>query len=229
MGQNSAELFYEAAFHIGGPVDPVYETTAVGRLMKDYREMALSSLPDTINFNFVGSTDINAFALLYRGHEFAGVHFGTIIGLYELFHSMLAHRRFARDVGDPGSVSVDFSEVQRKLLFLKKGDFASSSFKWLVTTSADPIRQAYANALVFCALDFILHHELSHLLMGHLDYLHGRGTSELVERRAHDPRIWDHEISQACEVDADLMATGVCLRRIRKFHSLRRTESPRAC
>jgi hypothetical protein len=227
MGHNSENLFYEASSHIGGPVDPIYTTTDAGALMNDYRHIADLSLPGTIYFNFVGSTDINAFALLYRGHDFIGIHFGAVIGLYELFHSMLAHKQFARDIGDPGRLSVDFSELRRKIVFLKDGGGGSSNFYWGVIASADPMRRSYANALFFCALDFILHHELSHILLGHLDYLRGRGTTELIERRVHDQRLWTTEISQACEVDADLMATAVCLDRLRKFHSLRpRSEPP---
>jgi hypothetical protein len=193
--------------------------------------MAIGELPHLLCpalslLNFVGSTDINAFALLYRGREFIGVNFGTILGLYELFHAMLAHKQFARDIGDPGHQIVDFSDIQRKLLFLKGEGGGPPNFYWLVTTSADPIRRSYANALVFCALDFILHHELSHILLGHLDYLHSRGTTQLIERRVHDQSMWTNELSQACEVDADLVATGVCLNRLRNFQSLRSRDEP---
>lgn len=229
MNASTDDLFYEATARLGGRIDPVYAPTAIGWLMDEFRKIAEPSLPGHVHFNYIGSSEINAVAFTHKSHEFVGINLGTVLVAYDVFLSLLAHHSFAPDIGGPSSTVVHFQGVLEKIRFAQSGGHGRNKPKWLADISRDPVRRAYAEALAFCALDFILQHELAHLEMGHLEYLNSRrGITELFERRLHNGRLWERAISQSCEVDADRAATRSCLSRLCRFHALRVPPGPPA-
>jgi hypothetical protein len=128
-----------------------------------------------------------------QGHEFIGMNVGTLLVLYDTFFALLAHNSFAPDIGQPQAQALFFPRLMHKIRFAH-GVVRAPLPEWFVDMPNDPRRRVYAMALTFCALDFILQHELAHLEMGHLEYLQGTAsTAAMFERRIHDDAVWSEK------------------------------------
>lgn len=222
MDSGTNDLFYEAVAAIGGRIDSDWADTGAGALMEEFQKIAEASLPGNVLFNYIQSSEINSVAFVYKGHEFIGINLGTVLCLYDLFFSLLADHSFAPDIGTSSGNAVHLPGVVERVRSAQAGAWAlpHKDTVWLGAIPDNPKRLAYAYALAFCALFFILQHELAHLELGHLEYLNNRyGVNELFERRVHDGGTWACDVSLACEVDADTFAAGRCLRILRRFHA----------
>ncbi|MBN8695732.1 MAG: hypothetical protein J0L87_04310 [Bacteroidetes bacterium] len=167
--------------------------------------------PPVIYFDFIYNTKLNAVATITKEKVYLiGVNSGTIIILNDLFLRMMSYPTLVKQVGDP-SVETQQNPTLEKYYFdaTKLVSSKDSDFNYYeIAQPIDKVRQEYADHLIEIAIDFLVAHELTHIINGHVDYkFHLFGISFFDEQNVE---VKDHDeilTIQTLEMDADAMAT----------------------
>ncbi|HUE13800.1 MAG TPA: hypothetical protein VMR25_06530 [Planctomycetaceae bacterium] len=156
-----------------------------------------------IHFDWIENDDVNACAFGESGKYFVGINAGTLVYLHLLFSRLLSHPRILSQIGKASTE--DESRVPPAAITLGPGNLHSSAFKPVIPK--DPDRQFHYEYLNNVAMSFIVSHEITHLIHGHIAYGDDRrGQRSITERRwkkgEREPAI----TSQTLEMDADMGA-----------------------
>jgi len=158
--------------------------------------------PREIEFGFLSSTGLNAFAYAspeteIKPFDFIGINVGVVFTLLDTFSRVLANPHTFPDVGSP---QVEKENVP-PIPFLS-ADIMTSGFDLLAPTC--PIRSGFAIELTQVALDFLFFHESTHLRNGHLEFARRHlALTTWAEAVNNASQLSDKIIRQALEIDAD--------------------------
>lgn len=162
------------------------------------------ALPE-IHFDFFFNGSINALAFRANDRYFIGLSSGAFYMLRFVIGRMLSDSRLFTFVGDPKAERSDLRPVS---------DYAADAQALhaiyqmgAMLTPNDPVRRKYAQMIEHLAISFLIGHELTHIVHGHVDYLeaqvrHG-AVSEFVCEQDAEP---DQLERQCLEYDADSRA-----------------------
>lgn len=169
------------------------------RLISNFYKDAYLIKDQKLSYGFLQNENPNAFACSFKNIEldFVGINAGLYTTLYLIFTTLLSRSDFLPHVGHPhkeNSSRVSDIEIPKNVTYVNKGIFIPRC----------EIRSAYATVLTGLAFEFVLLHECSHLLNGHLDFVKNMSINYLTEERysSNDKKI----ILQTIEMDADSCA-----------------------
>jgi hypothetical protein len=156
----------------------------------------------------VDNPDFNAFAMEHNGHDRVCIFRGAIEKLYGNFLGMLSVPFFLPTVGD---VSVE--DMPDELLLggfpsaplLRSASAQNQSIPFYLPN--DETRRLVATVLIELALEFLIYHELGHVLGGHLELMESKTGSSFISEFANaiaTPQI--AMMQQVMECDADAFA-----------------------
>jgi len=157
------------------------------------------------------SLDINAFAFRHIETYYIAITYGLVVQCYIMFGHLLTSPKVLPAIGDPGG------EVGIRVSL----PYSMSALPALQKILADPsvhrqafprcgVRGRFSNALTLLALEFVVRHELRHVLAGHVDYgLTALGVTRMAEVGG---RLSGNQASLAMEMDADSYGVTTLLR-----------------
>ena len=122
-----------------------------------------------VHFDFIDCSTFNAIAFKNKNQYFIGINIGTYQLLLNSFNRIMSrpdtHNRI-------GNVSIEKAKIVFPLAnnFLDVINYYELHDLDLDGTPTDPARISYATSLTFISLYFLLIHELTHIVHGHIDY-----------------------------------------------------------
>lgn len=139
------------------------ETLLTHKERADYL-IASMNKSQLVHFDYIDNPHLNAVAFI-GDHNFIGLNFGTIIIIYDYYFRLLADPSLFQDVGNALAEKTSSREASSPLA--KKPN--------------DPYRRALAVHFAWHAIDFIVVHEVAHLLNGHVGLLKELTTCSFLE------------------------------------------------
>jgi len=223
-------VFDEAMEPYGGRLDRVAIGSSVARLfdLQCTRARAfLSSVHNVlpklppIHFDFVNDFVLNARACLFKGEYCIGINSAVIVLLSLLFGHLLSDRRILPKVGNPDEERL----TAPRLPFLDFDALKVMQAGGQPVLPNDNVRVGYCRLLLEMAFDFLVSHEVAHIVNGHLAWMksidESRFLSEFEQRKNGATASIKR---QALEMDAD--SAGACdgmrtiLRKTANLHSV---------
>lgn len=162
-----------------------------------------------IYFDYIDNAYFNAVASISsEGIYLIGLNVGSVIIIYDLFFRMLANPNILQHIG-MSSLEKNVQPTIRNYytdanLMLIYGDFDYNKYQMAIPL--DKVRQIYARHLVDIAIDFLVAHELTHIINGHIDYLNEKSDISEYEERIFVYNENDVLTRQTLEMDADSLA-----------------------
>lgn len=161
---------------------------------------------NNLKFHFIDNTSLNAIAVSGNKYDHIGIALGSILNINIFFEILLSHPEILLELGNP-------SEEVKKIDDLSGISWISeyeSIFHNLQKQSLSPKnltpinrqRVSVANILSQIAIDFIILHELCHILYGHTT-LNGMKNKPYIELGRAYKSEYEYEESQAIELHAD--------------------------
>ncbi|MGH7132983.1 MAG: hypothetical protein ACREJO_13665 [Phycisphaerales bacterium] len=161
----------------------------------------LRELPQT-TFVWTCSNELTGVAAALRGEYFIFLPALLPQLLGALIHDAFSMRTFFDWIGS-ASVESDDATLGPREYYL--GDPFSGDHKSLMPI--DRVRRVVANIITQWAFDFVVRHEMRHIIAGHLDYLAYRGLQACIVDGVGAPPIPVTALEwQALEMDADCFA-----------------------
>jgi hypothetical protein len=207
---NNSEIFHNETTYLGGRFDlDRADREKVKIVYGNIRDRAqdlinaarrdVPSLPE-IHFDFILNGAINAVAFKSNERYFIGFNTGTIFLLRCVIGRMLSDSRAFKHVGNPEVERGDLKPLEDYV-----PDAEMMYKKSTLLTPKDPIRRAYADFLQDQAIMFLVGHELTHIIHGHVDYLRAqRGQKQTAELGGLKNRDQQERLERQCiELDAD--------------------------
>jgi hypothetical protein len=156
-----------------------------------------------LQINLYDDSRLNAYAVKKDNEYEIGIYRGAIEHLFGTFYCLLSSKEFLSKFGDSSKENLSLNVLQ-PLPIRKSDSDAWEDFPCPI----DDTRQKLALFLATNALQFLVFHEVGHILAGHLELRHLlQNDAELFEvGGTHSRRS---VLSQACECDADIFATDV--------------------
>ena len=187
-----------------------------GRVNQMWRSIA--DLGPKIRVAINAKPTVGARAIPLADYPVITINAGTCVRLRQLMH----HAVYSREIFPARASEEDFPEVplQQGLRLapagdilepvdLTPGDSDEDHFRLAAPMAPTAERQKLANALTVVALDFIVVHEISHILRDQIRFYRSRPRNFFLEGdesgRPQDPED-DFMLLQLLEVDADLAA-----------------------
>ncbi len=153
-----------------------------------------------VHVDFVLNGKINAVAFRSHGYYFIGIYTGTLFMLRSVIGRMLSDARLFLYAGDAKSEKDDLGPLPSYV-----PDAEVMYKKVALSTPRDRRRRDYVAFLQDQAIMFLVGHELTHILHGHIDYLRAkRGQRFTDELEWLDYGNEEERLERHCmEVDAD--------------------------
>jgi len=162
---------------------------------------------------------MNAVADIRAGTGLVGVTDGSIFLITDIFRRLLSHPLVLPHIGNAPAESInayhqDGISQTCEVLAKKR---AAENRPVVPPPPNDPVREACALVMSRLALEFLITHELAHIVRGHVGYIYDSvGIPYMLEFRSHGmqkpPAAFDPIVRQALEVDADRIAVVNTLR-----------------
>jgi hypothetical protein len=207
---NNPEIFNSETSYCGGRFD--FEHAAREDVKMAYRTVkeraqdlidaarrVVRGLPE-IHFDFILNGEINAVAFKSNERYFIGFNTGTLFLLRCVIGRMLSDSQLFNHIGNAREEREDLGPLTD---FVPDAEVIYQRTPLL--TPNDAIRRHYATFLQDQAIMFLVGHELTHIIHGHVDYLRAKWgqkvTTELggVKNRDQEARFE----RQCLELDAD--------------------------
>jgi hypothetical protein len=167
---NAAD-FNDALLQYGGRLTPSQLDVSCTTLMDKYRVHAYTLIRSFRNehprlppiyFDYVNNTSLNAWAVKdVKGQYFIGMTFGAFVILRLLFMRMLADARALPEIGDPSRESSSLPLLD---------DLCVNTRLVELGAPKDPDRLKFAVVAFEAAFSFLIRHEITHILHGHLEH-----------------------------------------------------------
>lgn len=181
--------------------DYLQRATSIVALHCTDRKIKSNLLP--IDIGIIDNIGLNAVATIRGDRAFIGIYRGIYRYMFSLFHRMLAHKKVLDWIGSPSGETLD-DEDQLSVIPIDVVEFDALDASG-ARLPVDPNRTEYAKALTDIAFDFIVLHELGHLLNGHVALVQERFASKGIDEQS-PPAGLDPLLSQTLEMDADSFA-----------------------
>jgi hypothetical protein len=202
-------IFDEFARSIGEtPWEKDGKSEAFDTLTDWYRQRALQfqkasyvTNAEPIEFGFIVSTELNAFATIQGNTDVIAINSGTVTILKNLFGILLSRKEILPSIGNAAIEDSQF-------LFPKEwADDLSQMSVQICPWPRDQARGDYAAKLAWIARYFIFQHEFCHLFNGHVDWFSQvTGLKALGEVGAASAPYISNLDLQTLEMDADCYA-----------------------
>jgi hypothetical protein len=205
----NSEIFHDETTPYGGRFQREHAPEAVRRSYDSVEKRAndlirsaravVPNVPE-IHLDFILNGKINALAFRSHDRYFIGIYTGTLFMLRSVIGRMLSDARLFRFAGDAKSERDDLGPLTGYV-----PDAEVMYKKEALSTPRDRARRDYAAFLQDQALLFLIGHELTHILHGHIDYLRTkRGEKVTVELEWLGDTDEEGRLERQCmEVDAD--------------------------
>jgi len=169
-----------------------------------------SKVPD-IYLDIVDNPTINAGAKFDQrtGCGYIGIFAGSILCIEDLFNRIWSHPNFASEIGDCRVEAIQSFHADGIIREYEASDQLRTNADLATTSPKDPLRRSMASALSQLAFDYLVRHEIAHIIRGHDGYLRANGVDNCLEfdsSRAAAIRI-PTIILQCTELQADNFAT----------------------
>ncbi|MBP7252751.1 MAG: hypothetical protein KBA75_04630 [Alphaproteobacteria bacterium] len=129
--------------------------------------------------------------------DFVGIHVGTILTLQDIFGRILSHPENFPDLGDASKEASTRSHIPFLFTnFLEQGHS--------YCTPLDRTRHHFAGILFYNALNYLIFHEIGHLIAGHAEFKRSLNNNDHSIATASSG--FSNLTSQALEMDADCFA-----------------------
>lgn len=175
-----------------------------------------------IQFGFINNPELNAVAIIAEDDEyFIGINAGTVIIIYDIFYRMLSYTNLLPQIGDPKQETL--SEPSLRSFYLDAdlmitcGDPDYKTLKLLYPK--DDTRRHYANHLVSIAIDFLIAHEVTHVLNGHLCLIKSKFSKSHYYETSNTDSREEILLRQVLEMDADTVGATRVISNLLRHHS----------
>ncbi len=160
-----------------------------------------------VHVDIVNNWELNAAASKYLERYFIGVTRGTYLLLFDIFNKIFATKSILPHLGD---INLE-SEGKKTINVIQTGyGIELDPNPENIVMPNDKVRGFYAQAYISFALDFIIMHELGHILRGHNGFIYenikGLIWKEIGNTQRKNKFITTLD-SQTLEMDADSFAT----------------------
>lgn len=160
------------------------------------------------HFDYVMSPGFNAHAFSVEGWNFVALHLGVVPIIHDLFLRIMAHPDLFTSVGDPTQEREP--EQDRRPDLRDAETMITSGSKdggpLLPVAPRNLTRKLYARLLATTAIEFLVAHEVGHLVNGHVGLLNQLGGNDLAEFGWEAPVGLTNLDQQTMEMDADCFA-----------------------
>lgn len=200
----------------GGVVKYEELSPGISQNLLYYRNRAQTSvklindqLRTNIQVEIIDDFGFNAFATGLNGFYFIGINRGVIATLSLVFNRIFADQNLFKFIG-----KYEIEESDLPLL-----EDLSVNFEFTVdkltpfNPPKDPFRKSTSRHLVHLAIDFILAHEIGHIIRGHIDYI--QNSFNLVHNEIDNIGTEDNLYpltNKTLEMDADCWAVNMLLK-----------------
>lgn len=170
----------------------------------------LLQAPPKIYLDYTGHPGMNACAAKYPDGTYAvAINSGVIFILFDLFHRIMSDPLEFSDVGDPTmETSSDFKLSRYHFDFTALLDeYKGRGLEYKSPIPKDPIRKRFAKLMLDFAMDYLILHEINHILNGHVDYV-GSVNDNMTLEEVEQVYFLKFSIldKQTLEMDADCLA-----------------------
>ena len=165
------------------------------------RDRKIKATLPPIEVGIIRNESLNACTALTGGQGYIGLNWGMCGLIFLVFNRMLAHPEVLKDVGHSSKENIR----DRDLWFPPRSisELHDQIGKVEIPIPADEARWKYGQILLVTAFDFIVLHELAHLLNGHVALIQERAGKPM--RNGEAPGV-DPLLRQCLEMDADCFA-----------------------
>ena len=166
-----------------------------------------SQVLNRLNFHLIRNYTLNAVATTGIKYDHIGITFGSILSINTLFDILLSHPKTFMEIGTPSQEEVIQLEDLSSIAWTSDCD---NIFHYLQkhhptpdnTAPVNRQRNAVARILSAIAIDFLILHELCHVLFGHTT-VKGKKNAAYYELGRTYSSLSAYEKSQAFELHAD--------------------------
>jgi len=190
----------------------------VFKMNYDHLKHIYSDLPP-IYFDFINNFNPNGAARNYNGEYFIGQTIGVYGIFAELFNKSLASGELLKDIGNADLESKTKTDLN--FIVDEKGHLKTdlTQEQLIPIFPIDPVRRAYADLYTQMAMEFLMFHELGHVIHGHCAYLENKLNLSWNEFQMIDTDgIPEDSLNrQTMEMDADRFAIGIVINRFKEY------------
>jgi len=174
-----------------------------------------------IYVDFVDSGELNAVADVRELWGLVGLLRGTVLLPLDMFSRMLAHPKVLPDIGDPSKESMHAQHTEGLVPDFDQltASRRSAGQSPEPLSPVDPLRSRFASLAAEIAYDFLVLHELSHIMYGHCEYLQAKNGIPFILEVAHrsPTDAQDNRLRQAIEFHADKCSAHIGLSSMLSF------------
>jgi hypothetical protein len=170
-----------------------------------------------IYIDIIDDGELNARAFTVEDDEFVGINAGFAVVLPIFYLSVLSHPTACPEIGN-AEAERSTGGIEKELLFLSgRARDLPLRINWKqLNQPRDETRMHYAAYLIKLAFDFLLSHEIGHIVRCHITHLaqaHFRIASasavKMLIEFEHDLSVKECAVRRVLEADADSLAARV--------------------
>lgn len=173
-------------------------------------EFTLNQVSDTNSYSvcYNNSKNYNARVRFNGNIKQLEINIGVVMAIYHLSYLLMMNDMFFPDIGDAENTEgMNFFDFELPAIEMRKDKLKEINF---YSGPSDSIRQSIAQVIAMFGVEFIIFHELGHILGGHLDYLKDNlGITELKAQGSENDlftKTNDFVTYQTIEMDADAIS-----------------------
>lgn len=190
----------------------------------DINKSPLKSELVDLQFHLVDSPDINAFVRVDHGQKLIGLCKGILCQLWNTLVTLIAHPSVLSDYFNDGLVIYESgwrNDLKIQLTSLKKRQRQPAYIPSYITSD----RLELATLVYCCMVDYIVHHELAHLVRGHPDYVNLKyGLLAVEELPRNNARKNVRDVLNLLEIDADIHGVDLLVQHDPEFADLKKMD-----
>lgn len=161
-----------------------------------------------IDFDVIDDYSFNAIAIGINQNHFIGINRGTIATLSLVFNRLLADRNVLEFIGDPSKEKEDLPLLEN----ISRDFIVTTEILPLFLPPQCPVRMVFSNHMTKMAIDFILAHEIGHIISGHVAFSQSKfGLTNDELSLIANSEIENKLARKTMEMDADSWATTILL------------------
>ncbi len=155
-----------------------------------------------INFNIINNPTLNACAVLVGDEYYIGLNVGSFLLVNDMFSKMFSNKEIFSNIGN---VSLETTSAKKLSRFIYNDEIYFNTKVFESFLPQDPIRGSFSMMLSWLAINYLVHHEIGHIIRGHCGYYksisYKQHWSELELKQFDNPFHF-----QTMEMDADSFA-----------------------
>ncbi len=171
---------------------------------------------DSCTVCFTNSKNYNAMVRNNGNNKRLEINIGVIMLIYHLSYILMLSNTIFPEIGGSEDISdFNFFDFEFPAIESREDNFKEINF---YSGPSDPLRLAIAQVIAMFGVEFVLFHELGHILGGHLEYLQER--LGIIELKAHGSehdlfiKARDSITYQTIEMDADAISIHLLLENV---------------